>query len=181
MNTETMPLTKWAIDPTHSELQFKVRHLMISTVTGRFKSFTAEMESEGEDFTTAQVKFSAETSSVDTGSEQRDGHLKSADFFDVEKFPMLEFQSSLIEKSDEKNYIMQGLLSIRGLANPVKLQVEYAGKMKDPWGNEKAGFTLRGKINRSEWNLNWNAALETGGFLLSDEIRIEADIQMVSK
>jgi polyisoprenoid-binding protein YceI len=176
-----MSTTKWALDPTHSELQFKVKHLMITTVTGNFKSFTAEVETEGEHFDTAKINFSADISSIDSGNEQRDGHLKSADFFEAEKFSTITFASTKLEKKDEENYLLHGNLTIKGISKPVTIPTEFGGIAKDPWGNIKAGFTLNGKINRKDWELNWNAALETGGVLVSDEVKIIAEIQVVKQ
>ena len=173
-----MSKTKWASDPTHSEIQFKVKHLMITTVTGYFREFTAQAETEGQDFTTAKVNFEARTASVDTNNQDRDNHLRSGDFFESDKFPVLKFQSTKVEKVDDEKFKLLGDLTIKDITKPVSLEVEYGGAMKDPWGNLKAGFSLNGKINRKDWNLNWNAALETGGVLVSDEVRIFGEIQM---
>lgn len=172
-----METTKWAIDPAHSEIQFKVKHLMITTVTGSFKEFTSEVITQGDDFTTAKIKFQAATPSVYTNSDQRDGHLKSADFFDVEKFPVLTFESTSLKKVDDENFTLNGDLTIRDVTRPVKLDVEVGGIGKDPWGNLKAGFSINGKINRKDWGLNWNAALESGGVLVSEDVRIFCEVQ----
>jgi polyisoprenoid-binding protein YceI len=176
-----MSKTTWALDPTHSELQFKVKHLMITTVTGSFKTFTATVETEGDDFGSAKIDFSAEVASIDSGNEQRDGHLKSADFFEVEKYPALTFSSTKLEKKDEENYILHGDLTIKGISKPVSITTEFGGIAKDPWGNIKAGFTLNGKINRKDWELNWNAPIEAGGVLVSEEVKIIAEIQVVKQ
>jgi polyisoprenoid-binding protein YceI len=167
-----METTKWTIDPSHSEIQFKVKHMMITTVTGSFKEFSSEVESLGDDFSTAKIKFQAATASVFTNSDQRDEHLRSADFFDAEKYPELKFESTSLEKVDDESFTLNGNLTIRDITKPVKLDVEVGGIGKDPWGNLKAGFSLTGKINRKEWGLNWNAALEAGGVLVSDDVRI---------
>ena len=151
---------------------------MITTVTGSLKSFTAQLESEGDDFTAASISFSGELSSLDTGNSDRDNHLKSADFFDVEKFPTMDFKSTSVEK-DGDDYIISGDLTIKGETKPVKLTAEFGGIATDPWGNTKAGFTLSGKINRSPFGLNWNAALETGGVMVSEEVRILGELQFV--
>jgi polyisoprenoid-binding protein YceI len=164
-----MSNVKWAIDPAHSEVQFKVKHLMISTVTGNFTQFEGDFEQEGADFSNA---------SINTGNEQRDGHLKAADFFDVENHPNMTFASSTIEKKDDSNYLVHGDLTIRGISKSVVLTVEHTGIAKDPWGNEKAGFNLSGKLNRNDWNLSWNAPLEAGGVLVSEEVRLLAEIQL---
>ncbi len=174
-----MATTKWALDPAHSEIQFKVKHMMITTVTGAFKSFNAEVKTEGDDFSTAEIAFSAETASVDTGSEQRDGHLRSGDFFDSDNHPVLTFNAGKLQpKGSDGDYQLSGELSIRGVTKPVTLDVEFGGIGTDPWGNTKAGFTLAGKINRKEWGLNWNAALEAGGVLVSEEVRLLGEIQL---
>jgi polyisoprenoid-binding protein YceI len=175
-----MATTKWALDPTHSEIHFKVKHLMITTVTGSFASFTAAAETDNEDFSNAAISFSADTASISTGNEQRDVHVKSADFFDVEKYPALSFVSTSYQKAGD-DYTLTGDLTMHGVTKPVSLAVEFGGVAKDPWGNVKAGFTLSGKINRKDFDLSWNAATETGGLLLSEEVKILAEIQLVQQ
>ncbi|MEZ4758730.1 MAG: YceI family protein [Flavobacteriales bacterium] len=177
METATTTTTKWAIDPAHSEVQFKVKHLMISTVTGSFKQFGAEAELESDDLTNAQVSFWADTASIFTNDEKRDAHLRSPDFFDSEQFPKLTFTSTRIEGSGS-SWKVTGDLTIKGVTKPVTLDVEWSGQAKDPWGNTKAGLNLSGKIDRKEWGLTWNAALETGGVLVSDEVRILCEVQL---
>lgn len=177
-----MAITKWFLDPAHSEIQFKVKHLMITTVTGGFKEFSAEAETQGEDFSTGKVSFQAITKSIDTNNEQRDTHLKSVDFFDIEKFPVIYFQSSKFEKVEgNDNFQLLGNLTIKDVTKAIKLNVEFGGVGKDPWGNVKAGFSLNGKINRKDWNLNWNAALEGGGLLVSDDVRISCEVQLAKQ
>ncbi len=173
-----MATTKWSLDPTHSELQFKVKHLMITTVTGSLKSFSADLTSEGDEFTGASISFSGEIASLDTGNTDRDNHLKSGDFFDAEKFPTMSFKSTSMEK-DGDDYIIKGDLTIKDTTKTVKLTAEFGGIATDPWGNNKAGFTLSAKINRSEFGLTWNAALETGGVMVSEEVRILGELQFV--
>ena len=174
-----MATVKWAGDVTHSEIGFKVKHLMFTNVSGKFGKFNISAEAGENNFDNASIQFDAEAASIDTGNEQRDGHLKSADFFDAEKFPTLSFKSTNYKKlDDDGNYELQGDLTVRGVTKPVKLAVEYGGLAKDPWGNIKAGFTINGKINRKDWGLNWNAALETGGVLVSDEVKIHAEVQL---
>ncbi len=173
-----MATTQWNIDPSHSQIQFKVKHLMITTVTGSFNAFDATVTTEGDDFTNANISFTAQTNSIDTGSEQRDTHLKSADFFDAENFPTLTFTSTGMEKKDSENFVLHGNMTIKDVTKPVTLDVEFGGLQKDPWGNAKAGFTLSGKVNRKEWNLNWNVALESGGLLVADEVRIICEVQV---
>lgn len=176
-----METTKWSIDPTHSELGFKVRHLMISNVTGTFKQFTVQAESLGEDFTKGTVEVAADIASIFTNNEQRDQHLRTSDFFEVEKHPQLTFKSTGFEKATAGGFTLKGDLSMKGISKPVSLQVEFNGIAKDPWGNTKAGFVISGKINRHDWGLNWNAALETGGFMLGEEIKIQSEIQLVKQ
>jgi polyisoprenoid-binding protein YceI len=176
-----MSTTNWAFDPAHSELRFKIRHLMIASVSGSFKNFDVKMNTEGEDISTATIEMTADMDSVNTGNEQRDGHLKNGDFFDADKYPQLSFKSARVEKEDEENYIVYGDLTMKGVTRPVELNVEYSGLAKDPWGSDRAGFVVTGKINRSEWNIVYNSLLETGGVALSDEVKISAEIQMVKE
>ena len=173
-----MATTKWILDPTHSEIQFKVKHLMITTVTGYFRDFTAEVETEGEDFGTAKISFEARAASIDTNQADRDNHLRSADFFESDNFPLLTFDSLQMSPTPDGAFSLKGNLTIKGVTKPVTLAVDFGGITKDPWGNTKAGFSLSGKINRSDWNLNWNAVLETGGVLVSEEVRILCEIQL---
>jgi|SRR5664279_762690 len=174
-----MASIKWTLDPTHSEIQFKVRHLMITHVTGSFGKFTAEVETEGENFETAKVSFTAEVDSITTNNEQRDGHLKSADFFESSKFPQLTFVSSKLERISGEEYTLHGVLSFHGITKNIKLHVEHGGVIKDPWGNTRTGFTVEGKINRKDFGLVWNAATEAGGVVVSDEVKIHASAEFV--
>ena len=179
MATETITKTKWTLDPTHSEIGFKVRHMMITNVSGTFGEFDGTAETEGNDFTTAQIELSANLNSITTGSADRDNHLKSADFFDTSRYPELKFVSRSITAKGKDNLQVTGDLTIRDVTKPVTLDVEIGGIGTDPWGNEKAGFTVTGKIDRSDFNLNWNAALETGGVLVSEEVKLYAEVQLV--
>lgn len=172
-----METTNWSLDPAHSEVQFKVKHLMITNVTGSFQVIKASAVAD-ENFTNAKVSFTADSASVTTGNEQRDGHLKGADFFDAEKFPALNFESTNYNAKEGK---INGNLTIKGITKPVSLEVEFNGTNKDPWGNLKAGFSLHGKINRKDWGLNWNAPIEAGGVLVSEEVKINAEIQFVKQ
>ncbi len=172
--------TKWAIDPTHSEIAFRVKYLMITNIKGVFRDFSARIFTTGSNFVTSEIEFTLKTASLDTGAADRDSHVRSADFLDVEKYNWISFSGKKAEKADNKgNYILYGDLTIKDIIRPVKLNVEFGGVMKDPWGNEKAGFTLTGKVNRKDWGLNWNAALEAGGVLLSDDVTITCDVQLV--
>ena len=174
-----MKTTKWLLDPAHSELTFKIKHLMISNVSGAFKNFSAKMETEGTDFSTANITLTAEMNSISTNNEQRDNHLRSPDFFDVGKFTQMKFISTRIEKTDDESFDLHGNLTMKNVTKPVKLTMEFNGIMKDPYGQEKAGFLVSGKIKRSDWGINLNVALETGGFMLGDEVRIQSEVQFV--
>ena len=177
MTTTDTTKTVWNLDASHSEIGFKVKHLMISNVSGTFGKFEVKAETEGDDFSTAQIAFSADINSLTTGNEQRDGHLKAADFFDVETYPEMVFNSTNLEKVDEMNYTLTGNLTIKGITSLVALNVEYGGFGIDPWGNQKIGFTLSGKINRNDWQLSWNAPLEAGGLLIGEEVKVFAELQ----
>ena len=152
---------------------------MISSVSGSLKSFEAEVETEGEDFTTAQISLSADMASISTNNDQRDVHLRNADFFEVAKYPALKFTSTKLEKIDSETFTLSGDLTLKGVTRPVKLNLEFNGVTKDPWGGERAGFVVTGKINRSDWGVNFNGVLETGGVMLSEEVRIFSEIQLV--
>lgn len=169
---------KWVIDPMHSSIQFKVKHLMITTVTGAFKSFESNMENSSADFSDAKMSFSARIDSIDTGITDRDNHLKSDDFFNAEKFPELKFVSTSFEKKSDAQYVLKGDFTIRDHTHPITLDVEYGGSMVDFYGNNKAGFEISGKINRKEFGLNWGAVTEAGGVVVSDEVKLQLSIQM---
>jgi polyisoprenoid-binding protein YceI len=174
-----MSKIKWNLDPAHSEVTFKVKHMMITNVSGSFTDFTVTAESEGEDFTKSEINFTAKAASVTTGSEQRDGHLLSPEFFDTEKFPELKFKATNYEKVSAEDYKLHGDLTIKDVTKNITLDVEYGGLNKDPYGNIKAGFTITGKINRKDFGLAWNAALETGGVMVSEDVKINCEIQLV--
>lgn len=169
----------WNFDNAHSEVQFKVKHLMITNVTGTFGSYRGTVATEGDDFSTAEISFEIDVNSVNTGIEQRDAHLRSADFFEADKFPLIKFKSTKMEKVDAENYKLHGKLTIKETTKDVVLNVEYGGLVVDPYGNMKAGFTLTGKLNRKEYGLMWNAVTEAGGVVVSDEVRLYADVQIV--
>ena len=169
-----MATTKWAIDPTHTDIQFKVKHLMITTVTGSFGEFSGDATTEGDDFEGAQVNFTAQIASITTNNEQRDAHLKSADFFDEEKNPTLTFVGKEL-----KGGKMAGDITMHGITKTITLDADFLGIAKDPWGNIKAGFELEGKIKRSDFGLTWNAPTEAGGVLVSDDVRLLANVQLV--
>lgn len=171
----------WVLDPAHSEILFKVKHLMITNVKGEFRNFTAELTSTGNEFDADSIRVTIDASSIFTNNTERDNHLKSADFFDIEKYKEITFTGKSLKKTDDENYKLTGDLKIKDISNEITLDVEFGGINKDPWGNEKAGFSLSGKINRKDWQLNWNAALETGGVLVSDEVRINIEIQFAKQ
>ncbi len=179
METVTKTTTKWVLDPSHSELTFKVKHMMIANVKGAFKNFSVEVD--GDDIFKSPLTVSVDTSSVSTNNDQRDEHLKSADFFDVDNHKELTFKSTSFQRKDDDEYELKGALTIKGVSKEIALEVEFGGINKDPWGNEKAGFSIEGKINRENWGLNWNAALETGGILVSDEVKISGEVQFVKQ
>lgn len=175
-----MATTTWALDPAHSELQFKIRHLMITTVTGHFGKFNVTAETEGTDFSKAKIKANADIDSISTNSPDRDGHLKSPDFFDVASFPQLSFVSTGIEKKGD-DFVVNGDLTMHGITKPVALNVEFGGIVVDPYGQTKAGFTVSSKLNRKDFDLTWGAVTEAGSVVLSDEVKINAEIQLIQQ
>lgn len=172
-----MTIAKWNLDKAHSSVDFSVRHMMIANVKGTFNEFDAVIEADPKDLTTAKIEFTVDTASVDTRNEDRDAHLRSADFFDSENHPKMTFKATSIEKVDDGEYKVTGDLTIRGTTKQQTFDVTYEGSGKDPWGNEKAGFTVTGVINRSDFGLTWNAALEAGGVLVGDKVKISLDVQ----
>lgn len=171
----------WKIDPVHSEIQFRARHMVVSTVTGHFDRFEATAETEGDSLENANIQFTAETRSINTGVEQRNNHLRSDDFFNVEKYPKLIFQSTSFEKVKDDIYKLKGNLTIRDVTKPVELEVEYGGQIKDPYGNQRRGFTITGKMNRKEFGLKYNALIESGGAVVSDEIKLNCHVEFIHK
>jgi len=174
-----MATTNWASDASHSDIGFKIKHLMITSVKGNFSKFDASATTENEDFSTASITFSADVASINTGNTDRDGHLQSPDFFDAASFPKISFKSSSMVKKDEENYTLNGDLTIRDVTKPVSLDVEFGGIVKDPYGQTKAGFTIDGKINRSDFGLTWGALTEAGGVVLSDEVKLVCEVQLI--
>jgi polyisoprenoid-binding protein YceI len=173
--------TKWTLDPSHSELAFKVRHMMITNVKGEFKDFDATLISQGSGFSKSTIDVTIYAASIYTDHDQRDSHLRSADFFETDKFPTLSFKGTSFSKIDDDEYKLKGILEIKGVQKEIILDVEFGGINKDPWGNEKVGFSISGKINRKDFGLTWNAALETGGVLVSEEVKISAEVQFVKQ
>ena len=177
-----MATRTWAIDPMHSEVQFKIKHLMITNVTGSFNIFQASVTTEDENFSTAKVSFTADVNSINTGNEQRDGHLKAPDFFDAATYPQIKFVATKSQSVDnDGSYELYGDLTMHGVTKNIKVSVEFGGVVKDLYGNTKAGFTINGKISRKDFGLTWNAATEAGGVVLSDEVKIMAEIQLIEQ
>lgn len=176
---ENLTTTKWVLDPIHSELSFKIKHLMIANVKGAFTQFTAEIN--GENIANSEVKVTIDSSSISTNNTDRDAHLKSAEFFDVENHKDISFTSISFKKIDDENFKLIGNLTIKNVTKEITLDVEFGGTNKDPWGNEKAGFTLTGKLNRKDFGLTWNTVLETGGVMVGEEVKINAEVQFVKQ
>lgn len=174
-------MATYKIDAAHSEINFKVKHLMITNVTGSFTKFDATMESSVADFSDAKISFEADVNSINTNNEQRDGHLKSDDFFNAAEFPKLSFVSTSIQKKTENTFALNGDLTIRSITKPVTLNVEFGGNMTDPWGQEKAGFEITGSINRKDFDLKWSATTEAGGIVVSDEVKLQLAVQMIKQ
>jgi polyisoprenoid-binding protein YceI len=174
-------LTKWAIDPMHSEVQFKVKHLVISTVSGFFKSFSGTVETENDDFSDAEIEFSIDIDSLDTTQTQRDEHLKSAKFFDAEQYPHITFKSTSFTKTDDDEYALKGDLTIKGITNPVTLDVEYGGSAADFYGNTKAGFEVTGKINRKQFGLTSDVVTEAGNIVVGEDIKLTINVQLTKQ
>jgi polyisoprenoid-binding protein YceI len=174
-------MATYKIDVDHSDIMFKVKHLMISTATGIFKKFDATVETEKGDFSDAQISFEADVDSVDTKNAQRDAHLKSDDFFNAEQFPKMIFKSTSIEKNGEGEYTLKGDLTIRDITKPVSLDVDYNGNTKDPWGFERAGFEVTGKINRKDFGLKWSAVTEAGGLVVDDIVKLQMNVELVKQ
>jgi polyisoprenoid-binding protein YceI len=171
--------TKWIIDPAHSEIHFKVKHLVISNVTGAFDKFDATVYSKGDDFTDAQIDFKADINSINTNQPDRDNHLKSPDFFDAATYPELTFVSESLREKGDSGFVLSGNLTIRGTTKLVELDGEFGGIVIDPYGNTKAGFELNGKINRKEFGLHWNVVTEAGGMVVADEIKLMMNVELV--
>jgi len=182
MATAAETITKWAVDPMHSEVQFKVKHLVISTVTGFFKSFEGSMETEGDDFEDAKISFAIDIDSIDTNQSQRDGHLKSAEFFDAEKYPQITFNSTSFKSTGEDDeYKLTGDLTIKGVTKSVTLDAEFGGSADDFYGNTKAGFEVIGKINRKDFGLTWDGVTEAGSVVVGEDIKLIINIQFAKQ
>jgi polyisoprenoid-binding protein YceI len=176
-----MATTTWSIDPLHSEVLFKVKHLVISTVTGSFKTFSGTITSEDDSFENAKIQFNIDVKSIYTNQEQRDAHLKTSDFFEADTYPEIKFQSTSFKKVDDENYKLIGDLTMRGVTKPVELNAEFGGSEKDQHGNTKYGFEVTGKINRKEFGMTYNALTEAGGLALGEDIKLIANVQVVKQ
>jgi len=177
----TQTVTKWVLDPMHSEVQFKVKHLVISTISGFFRSFEGEMENENDDFQNAKINFSFDVNSIDTNQVQRDEHLRSADFFYAEKYPKITFISTSFKKMSGDDYELNGNLTIKNITKPVKLAVEFGGSAGDFYGNTKAGFEVTGKINRKEFSLTWDGVTEAGSIVVGEDIKLIINVQFTKQ
>lgn len=171
---------KWSVDTTHSKVQFSVKHMVIAQVTGEFNKYDLSINKMNGDFESAEVELTIDTSTVNTGIEDRDKHLKSSDFFDVEKFPKMYFKSTDIKKIDDETYKMTGNLTIKNVTKPVELTVTYGGQIVDPWGNIRAGYNIEGTINRFDYDLIWNNLIETGGAVVGKNVKISSDIEIIT-
>lgn len=180
METQAAVTTKWVIDPAHSEIQFKVKHLVITTVTGQFNQFSGSIEAD-DDFSKLKAEFEADIASISTNNEQRDTHLKSEEFFHAEQYPKLTFVSTDVVKKNSNEFAVTGDLTIRGVTKPVTLNVELTGTAVDPWGQTKAGFEITGVISRKEFSLTWNALTEAGGAVVSDDVRLVLNVQVIKQ
>lgn len=167
----------WKIDTTHSNIGFKIKHMMFTNVKGNFNSYSASVEMPESNFEKAKLTFEADASSINTNNADRDNHLKSVDFFDAEQFPTVKFESTNIAKKSDNGYAITGNLTMHGVTQPITLNAEYSGLMKDPWGNTKLALSLEGKVNRKDWGLNWNSALESGGVLVSENVNFDIETQ----
>jgi polyisoprenoid-binding protein YceI len=174
-------MATYKIDPTHSDISFKVKHLMISTVSGHFKTFDGTLEFHNPDMTDAKVWFEADITSIDTKNEQRDAHLKSDDFFNAEQYPKLTFKSSSVKKVSDEEYVLTGDFTVRDITKPIELKVEFNGEITDPWGQKRLGFEIHGKISRKEYGLKWNALTEAGGMVVADEVKLAMNVEMVKQ
>ena len=170
-------MAQWVIDPVHSEVKFKVKHLVISTVTGQFNAVRGTVQASKSDFSDARVRFEADIESINTNNAQRDAHLKSADFFDAASYPTLSFESKSIRPKGNGSYELQGDMTIRGTTRPIALDVTYNGSVKG-FDGDVAAFEITGKLNRQDFGLRWNAMTETGGVVVSDEVKIEIAVEL---
>ena len=179
--TQALTRTKWSLDPSHSQIGFKVKHLMVTNVRGVFNEYNGSIYTTGDDFPDVEIDLSINTASVSTGDFTRDGHLKSPDFFDAENFREINFKGTTLERTNGNDYVLQGDLSIKDVTKRIKLDVEFNGIIKDPWGGKRAAFEVTGKISRKDFGLTWNTVLETGGVMVGDEVTINCEIQLIQQ
>jgi polyisoprenoid-binding protein YceI len=177
--SQTTKIMKWNLDPSHSRLHFSARHMLISTVTGYFEKFSAHVEGDIKDIEHIRTEATVDVNSISTGQPDRDNHLKSPDFFDAANHPEIKFVSKSFKKKSGDEFILSGDLTIRGITKHIDLDVEFGGMVKDPWGNDRAGFTLSGSIDRFEYELKWNALIETGGAVVGPKIKIQGEVEFV--
>jgi polyisoprenoid-binding protein YceI len=170
----------WAVDPTHSSVHFAVKHMVISKTKGSFAGYSVKAETMGSDFENAKIELEIQVNSIDTNMSDRDNHLRSADFFHAEQFPVIRFTSDKMKKINDDEFILSGNITIKDITKPIDFKVNYGGQVVDPWGNLRAGFTLTGSIDRFDFGLTWNTLLETGGAMVGREVKLEAEIEMVS-
>ncbi|MFA5418121.1 MAG: YceI family protein [Bacteroidales bacterium] len=171
--------TNWEFDKAHTSVEFSIDHMVISEVTGKFTDFTGTIASDNEDFTNANIEFYIEVKSINTENSDRDDHLRGTDFFDAEKYPQITFVSTSFTKKSGNNYALSGNLTMHGVTKSVSFDVKYGGTVVDPWGNTKAGFKLTGKLDRKDYGLTWNNALETGGLVVGEEVTITARVELL--
>jgi polyisoprenoid-binding protein YceI len=174
-------MATWKIDPTHSDVEFKIKHLMITNVTGYFGKYDATVEAAGDDFADAKISFEADVASITTKNADRDQHLQAEDFFHAAQYPKITFVSASVQKIDNENLKITGNLTMRGVTKPVVLDVEYSGIVKDPYGQTKAGFEVKGKINRKDFGVSFNAITDNGGVMLGEEVKLQASVQLVKQ
>ena len=170
----------WNIDKSHSQVEFTVRHMMISNVRGRFEDFSGTVDFDPNDLGNLKIDVTVNTASINTRDEQRDGHLRSADFFASEEYPVMTFKSTRTEKVSDNHLRVHGDLTIRGISHPVVLDTEYSGVMTSPWGTTSAGFSAQTKINRKDWGLEWNQVLEAGGMLVGEDVKISIEVELIN-
>ena len=169
----------WGVDPTHSSIHFAVKHMVIAQTKGSFSDYKLKVETEGADFTNAKIELEISVNTINTNMSDRDNHLRSADFFDVEKFPVINFVSKSMTKVSDEDYKLNGDITIKGITRPIEFKVNYGGQLVDPWGNIRAGFTIEGNIDRFDFGLNWNSLLETGGAVVAKTVKLQAEIELV--
>jgi polyisoprenoid-binding protein YceI len=174
-----MTTNDWNIDAVHSGINFSIRHMVVSKVRGRFAKYAGTINIDDGDLTRSVIDATIDASSIDTGTAQRDAHLRSADFFDAERFPELKFRSKRIERTADDRYRVIGDLTIRDVTREVSLDVEYGGQAKDPWGNQRVGFVAKASVDRNDFGLKWNQVLEAGGVLVGDRVDVELEVQAV--